>query len=91
MARGLMADGEFVEVFVDAPLEVAERRDPKGLYRKARRGDLKNFTGIDSPYEEPEAAEIRIDTTRLAPVDATERVLAHLERAGVIRPRGSVG
>ena len=63
MARALLAEGEFIEVFVDTPLEVAEQRDPKGLYRKARRGDLKNFTGIDSPYEPPENPELRIDTT----------------------------
>jgi bifunctional enzyme CysN/CysC len=62
MARDLMAENEFIEVFVDAPLAVAEQRDPKGLYKKARRGELKNFTGIDSPYELPEAAEIHLDT-----------------------------
>ena len=54
MARGLIGDGEFIEVFVDTPLAVAETRDPKGLYKKARRGELKNFTGVDSPYEPPE-------------------------------------
>ena len=64
MARALMEQGEFFEVFVDTPLQVAEERDPKGLYKKARRGELKNFTGVDSPYEVPEAPEIRIDTTR---------------------------
>ena len=63
MARELFAPGEFLEVFIDTPLAEAERRDVKGLYKKARRGELKNFTGIDSPYEAPEAAEIRIDTT----------------------------
>jgi bifunctional enzyme CysN/CysC len=62
MARDLFAEGEFVEVFVSTPLEVAEQRDVKGLYAKARKGEIKNFTGIDSPYEEPEAAEIVIDT-----------------------------
>ena len=62
LARSLMADGEFVEVFVDTPLAVAEQRDPKGLYRKARRGELKHFTGIDSPYEVPENPEIVIHT-----------------------------
>ena len=60
MARSLFEPGEFLEVFVDAPLAVAEQRDPKGLYRKARRGELKNFTGIDSPYEPPERPEMRI-------------------------------
>ncbi len=67
MARELFAPGEFLEVFVDTPLAEAERRDVKGLYRKARRGELKNFTGIDSPYEAPEAAEIHIDTTVMTP------------------------
>jgi bifunctional enzyme CysN/CysC len=66
MARDLMADGEFIEVFVDTPLVVAEKRDPKGLYRKARRGELKHFTGIDSPYETPENPEIVIDTTSMS-------------------------
>ncbi len=55
MARSLLGEGEFIEIHVDTPLEVAEQRDVKGLYRKARRGELKNFTGIDSPYEAPEA------------------------------------
>jgi bifunctional enzyme CysN/CysC len=66
MARELVEDGEFVEVFIDTPLEVAERRDPKGLYKKARRGELRQFTGIDSPYEPPESPEVHIDTTRMS-------------------------
>ena len=83
-ARGLMGDGEFYEVFVDVPLEVAETRDPKGLYKKARRGELKNFTGVDSPYEVPEAPEVTIDTTRLTPDRAAEAILEHLRAAGVL-------
>jgi bifunctional enzyme CysN/CysC len=83
MARELFAPGEFLEVFVDTPLAEAERRDVKGLYRKARRGELKNFTGIDSPYEAPEHPEIRIDTTRLSAEQAAERIIAHLEAARV--------
>ena len=79
MARDLFASGEFFEVFVDTPLAEAERRDVKGLYKKARRGELKNFTGIDSPYEAPEAAEIRIDTTAMPPEQAAERIIAHLD------------
>jgi bifunctional enzyme CysN/CysC len=79
MARELFAPGEFFEVFVDTPLAEAERRDVKGLYKKARRGELKNFTGIDSPYEPPEAAEIRIDTTSMEPEQAAERIIAHLQ------------
>ena len=74
MARDLMAPGEFIEVYVDTPLEVAEARDVKGLYKKARAGELKNFTGIDSPYEAPEAAEIVVDTTAMSPADAAERI-----------------
>jgi bifunctional enzyme CysN/CysC len=84
MARDLVPPGDFFEVYVDAPLAVAEARDPKGLYRKARRGELANFTGIDSPYEAPERPEIRIDTTALSAPDAAERIVAHLERAGVL-------
>ena len=79
MARSLMADGDFVEVFVDTPLAEAERRDVKGLYKKARAGELKNFTGIDSPYEAPEAPEIRVDTTTMSATQAAERITAWLE------------
>jgi bifunctional enzyme CysN/CysC len=82
MARELMAPGEFLEVYIDTPLGVAEQRDVKGLYAKARRGELKNFTGIDSPYEPPEAPEIRVDTTRLSPADAAELVVQRLESLG---------
>jgi len=82
MARELLEPGEFVEVFVDTPLEEAERRDVKGLYAKARAGELKNFTGVDSPYEPPEHAEIRIDTTRLAPDAAAEAIVHWLDGAG---------
>jgi bifunctional enzyme CysN/CysC len=79
MARELMAEGDFVEVFVDTPLAVAEQRDVKGLYKKARAGELKNFTGIDSPYEAPESPEIRIDTTAMSPTQAAEHIVAWLE------------
>jgi bifunctional enzyme CysN/CysC len=84
MARALLAPGEFFEVHVDAPLELAEQRDPKGLYRKARRGEIKNFTGIDSPYEPPEQPEIHLDTARAPPEQAAEQVIAALRRAGII-------
>ena len=84
MARQLMAPGEFVEVFVDAPLAVAEARDPKGLYRKARAGELRNFTGIDSPYEQPEAAELHVDTTQATPEAAADAVYARLLAMGVL-------
>ena len=79
MARDLMAEGEFVEVFVDTPLAVAEGRDVKGLYKKARNGELKNFTGVDSPYEPPEHAEIRIDTTTLSAEEAAELIVQRLD------------
>jgi bifunctional enzyme CysN/CysC len=86
MARALFEAGEFFEVFVDTPLAVAEGRDVKGLYGKARRGELKNFTGIDSPYETPEHPEIRIDTTRLSAEEAADLVVARLKAAGVTGP-----
>jgi len=76
MVRALLPDGDFYEIFVDTPLEEAERRDVKGLYKKARSGQLKNFTGIDSPYEAPEKPEIRVDTLRETPEEAAERIVA---------------
>jgi bifunctional enzyme CysN/CysC len=86
MARALFERHEFAEVFIDTPLAVAEQRDPKGLYKKARRGELANFTGIDSPYEPPESPDLRIDTTGLAPRDAAQQVVALLERWGRLEP-----
>jgi bifunctional enzyme CysN/CysC len=71
-----------LEVFVDTPLAVAEGRDVKGLYAKARRGELKHFTGIDSPYEAPEAPEIRVDTTQLSAAEAAELIVARLDGEG---------
>lgn len=78
MVRQMMQPGEFIEVHIDTPLADAEARDVKGLYRKARAGELKNFTGIDSPYEPPAEPEIRIDTTRLSPEEAADRIVARL-------------
>ncbi len=80
MVRTMMADGEFLEVFVDTPLEVAEARDVKGLYAKARAGQLRNFTGIDSPYEAPGSPDLRIDTTVTSPDEAAEQIVAWLTR-----------
>lgn len=80
MVRELMATGEFMEVFVNTPLAVAEERDVKGLYKKARAGQLKNFTGIDSPYEAPESPELIVDTVDLTPEIAADRVIAALLR-----------
>jgi bifunctional enzyme CysN/CysC len=78
MVRKMLPEGEFIEVFVDTPLAEAEKRDAKGLYAKARAGELKNFTGIDSPYEAPEAPEIRIDTTAMSAEEAADRIVAEL-------------
>ena len=82
-ARALFAPGEFIEVHVDTALADAERRDVKGLYAKARRGELPNFTGIDSPYEPPEHPEVRVDTSTLSAEDAADAVLARLRELGV--------
>jgi bifunctional enzyme CysN/CysC len=82
LARSLMAPGEFFEIFVDTPLAEAEKRDVKGLYKKARAGALKNFTGVDSPYEAPENPEIRIDTTTLDPASAAELIVTRITGVG---------
>ena len=84
MARALVEEGEFLEVHVDTPLAVAEERDPKGLYKKARRGELKNFTGIDSPYEPPEAPEVRVSTAECTPEEAADRVVEALTGRGLL-------
>ena len=78
MVRAMMPEGEFVEIFVDTPLEVAEARDVKGLYKKARAGQLKNFTGIDSPYEPPENPDIRVNTVEMSPAEAAEHIVRQL-------------
>ena len=78
MARSLVPEGEFLEVFVDAPLAEAERRDVKGLYKRARAGQLKNFTGVDSPYEAPENPEITIDTMKVDAAKAAELIVSRL-------------
>ena len=84
LARGLFEPGEFYEVHIDTPLAVAEERDVKGLYKKARRGDLKNFTGIDSPYEPPEHPEIYLDTTKHSSEQSADAIVEYLRRAGVL-------
>jgi bifunctional enzyme CysN/CysC len=78
MVRDMMAAGEFFEIHIDTPLAEAERRDVKGLYKKARAGELAHFTGIDSPYEAPEAPELRIDTTKLSPDQAADLIVEAL-------------
>jgi bifunctional enzyme CysN/CysC len=85
LARELLGDGEFIEVHVDTPLAVAEARDRKGLYAKARRGEIANFTGIDSPYEPPESPELRLDASGTLSADASaDLVVAHLRQAGLL-------
>ena len=85
MARDLVGEHEFIEVFVDTPIEVCMQRDPKGLYKKAQAGEIKNFTGIDSPYEAPEHPELRVDTTKAEPAELAAAIVSYL------RDRGYVG
>lgn len=80
MARTLFEDGEFIEIFIDTALEICEQRDPKGLYRKARAGEIKNFTGLDSPYEAPENPDLRLDTTLLTVEQAADEILAYMKK-----------
>jgi bifunctional enzyme CysN/CysC len=84
LAREMLPEGTFLEVFIDTPLAVAEQRDVKGLYKKARRGEIKHFTGIDSPYEAPEAPELHIDTTSLSSEAAAEAIVAALQERGLL-------
>ncbi|NBR79065.1 MAG: adenylyl-sulfate kinase [Alphaproteobacteria bacterium] len=80
----MVEDGEFIEIHVATPLSVAEARDPKGLYKKARAGEIANFTGIDSPYEPPESPEISIDTTELSAEQAADKIIAYLRDKGLL-------
>ena len=82
--RNLLAEGEFVEVFVDTPIEVCEQRDPKGLYKKARSGDIKDFTGIDSDYEAPNTPEIRLEYVEESAEQTVERLYAILAEKGLV-------
>lgn len=84
MARDLLVEGEFLEIFVDTPLAVCEQRDPKGLYEKARAGEIKNFTGYGSPYEEPEQADLRIDTVALSAEQAADEIVNFLKARGYL-------
>lgn len=83
-ARKVQEDGEFIEVYVKCPLEVCEERDVKGLYKKARAGEIKEFTGISAPYEEPDKAELVIDSSELSVEESTRTILAYLEEKGYI-------
>ncbi len=82
--RALFEEGEFIEVFVDCPLEECEKRDPKELYKKARRGEIKDFTGIDSPYEEPTQAELTIQSNKLTVEEAVNTILQYLRDQKII-------
>ena len=81
MVRNLLEEGEFIEVFVDTPLEICEKRDVKGLYAKARAGELPNFTGISSPYESPESPEVRIDTTAMTAEEAADLIIDYINNS----------
>ena len=83
-ARATVGDGDFIEIFVDTPLEVCEARDPKGLYKKARAGEIKGFTGIDAPYEPPEKPELVLDAATKSPETLADEVIAHLQASGKI-------
>ena len=85
MVRALVEDGEFIEIFIDAPLDICVARDPKGLYKRALAGEIKNFTGVDQPYEAPEAPELRMRSAEGTPEAIAEQIIAYLESKGVIR------
>jgi len=82
--RGLMGPGEFVEVFVDTPLEICEARDPKGLYKKARAGEISNFTGLDAPYEAPVSPEVHLETADLSIDEAAAQVISYLAEQKIL-------
>ena len=85
VVRDILPEGRFIEVFVDAPITVCQERDPKGLYAKAARGEIKQFTGIDSPYESPEEPEVHLDTGELTVAEAVNQLLAYLHDIGALR------
>ncbi len=82
--RATLNDGDFIEIFIDTPIEICEQRDPKGLYKKARAGEIKGFTGIDDPYEPPLQPELRVDGGHKDADALADEVISHLEEAGVI-------
>ena len=84
-ARELLGEGEFIEVYLKVPLDIAEQRDPKGLYKKARAGEIQEFTGISAPYEEPLNPELEIDTSQKNIEECRDIILAKLEELGVIK------
>ena len=82
--RSLFGEGEFIETYVKCAIDVCEQRDPKGLYKKARRGEVPEFTGVSAPYEEPETAELVLPTDELTIVQSVERIIDHLEKHRII-------
>ena len=84
MARNMLEEGEFIEVFIDTPIEICEQRDPKGLYKKARAGEIKDFTGIDSTYDIPTTPEIHVKTAELDIKQCAEQIVSYLEAKGYI-------
>ncbi|KUP33958.1 adenylyl-sulfate kinase [Bacillus halotolerans] len=84
MVRALFPDGEFLEIYVKCPLQVCEQRDPKGLYKKARNGDIKHFTGIDSPYEAPLSADLIIESDQTSIADGADLIIKELQHKGII-------
>lgn len=84
MARELVAPGEFIEIFVNTPLETCEQRDPKGLYKKARRGELQNFTGLDSPYEPPQYPELTLNAHTESANDLADRIIDFMQQRGML-------
>ncbi|NLD44716.1 MAG: adenylyl-sulfate kinase, partial [Chloroflexi bacterium] len=91
MARSMFVEGEFLEVFVDTPLEVCEQRDVKGLYARARRGELSGFTGIDDPYEPPLHAEVTLDTAAHSAEENADRIVAEAARRGFLAAEEPAG
>ena len=87
VVREMLKDGEFIEVFIDTPISECEKRDPKGLYKKARAGEIKDFTGIDSPYEAPENAEITIRNINVSVEEAANHVIEYLDARGYLKPQ----
>ena len=85
IARDILPEGEFIEVFVDAPLDVCQQRDPKGLYAKALNGEIKQFTGIDSPYEPPVNPEVHIEAGNQSVAESVNQLLEYLDRSGALK------
>ena len=90
LVHEMIGDAQFIEIYLDATLDVCERRDPKGLYRKARDGQLRHFTGIDSPYEAPQRADIVLDTSTASPARCAQTIIDYLQKGGWLLPQASM-